>query len=434
MKRAVSVISMILAVLFLLSACAKTSPSTDGGKEPLSLDTSASKSNTGSTGDEKSNEPDNSGVDSGSGSENSGVNDAGDDDHVEIVISPAMADAFDIDDEDVNGDHPFTSLTKNSDGSFTIVMTKGQQEDVLEMLSSTISEAFDELIKSEYCSFTDIQANDDYTSFTVKTDSEELGLMDSFMIMEFYTFGGMYNTFSGRTVDNIHVDFINDSTGDAVESADSGDLEAYFESIAAIGDYEYDDYEDSSETEIDPDSVTVVAEYTLPDSFGWYTRHYYVVRNDGNVAVDVSTNTVAYDADGNVVSSADGTLSALAPGCVALFYEAFETDAEVSSYDPVFSVRETYYIPVMQDLSIERTDIKGGAVVKVTNNGEIDAEFVELTALFFMDGKLVDTDYTYCTNDDNIIPPGQTISAQLDSYEEFDTMEIYMSGGQNYGW
>ena len=52
----------------------------------------------------------------------------------------------------------------------------------------------------------------------------ELGLSESMSTLIFYMCGGMYASFSGEAVDNIHVDFVNEETGEVIQSADSKNL------------------------------------------------------------------------------------------------------------------------------------------------------------------------------------------------------------------
>lgn len=63
-----------------------------------------------------------------------------------------------------------------------------------------------------------------------------------------------------------------------------------------------------------------------------------------------------------------------------------------------------------------------------TNNGEDAAVFVKGYALFFKDGKLVDYEDTYFTDDNSEIKPKDTISKQMTVYDEFDTIEFYLDG------
>ena len=176
-------------------------------------------------------------------------------------------------------------------------------------------------------------------------------------------------------------------------------------------------------------SVEVLAEYTLPDSIGWYTRHFIIVKNNSSQSVDISTSSLAYSADGTMVSAANASFDALGTGCTSIMYEAFETDVEIDHYETTMNVVQSdYYESVIQDLSYTENDIEGGAIFQVTNNGEEPAEFVEGYVLFFLGDELVGFDSTYFTDDDSEIKPGETISNQINSYDDFDRLEFYLTG------
>lgn len=116
----------------------------------------------------------------------------------------------------------YKSITLNKDGSATYVMTKSQHKKLLQEMTDNINGQLEEMIGSEdYPNFTDIKANDDFTSFEITTKSKELDLTESMSSMVFYMLGGMYNIFSGTKVDNIHLDYINAKTGKVIESSDS---------------------------------------------------------------------------------------------------------------------------------------------------------------------------------------------------------------------
>ena len=119
----------------------------------------------------------------------------------------------------------FKSATLGDDGSVTIVMSKTQHKKTMEGLSKTIDEALQEMIGSEdYPNISAVEHNDNYTSFTVTTKSEELSFNESFSTLAFYIYGGMYNSFNGTPVDNIHVDFINEASGEVIDSFDSENM------------------------------------------------------------------------------------------------------------------------------------------------------------------------------------------------------------------
>ena len=240
--------------------------------------------------------------------------------------------------------------------------------------------------------------------------------------------GGIYDLFNGGDLSNIHVDFVNFS-GDVVESADSGELGPFFESIAQMN----GGGSGSEDTEEDADvkDIKVLKEYTLSNG-SRYTRHYYVIRNSGKTTLDLFTSTIAYDAKGNMAGVGKASYDALPPGQTAILCESIETDEKIASYEPSFRVEKSSYEPVLQDISIKRSDVSRGVILQITNDGEIDADFVQATALFFKDGELVDSVYRYFINDDSTLLPGETVTEQLKSYETYDSVEVYLSGGKHY--
>lgn len=176
-------------------------------------------------------------------------------------------------------------------------------------------------------------------------------------------------------------------------------------------------------------AIEVIAEYTVTDSIGWYTRRYMIVKNNSNSTVDISTSSLAYGGDGTMVSEAKGSLYALGSGCTSIMYEAFETNAQIATYETTTNVSISKHMEsVIQDLSFVQNNIEGGAVFQVTNNGQGAAEFVEGYALFFLGDNLVDCQSTYFTDDDSEIKPGATISEQITAYEDYDRIEFYLTG------
>ena len=67
----------------------------------------------------------------------------------------------------------------------------------------------------KYCPFPEEKA---------QLDFPELNLAESFSVLAFYMYGGMYNIFNGTEVENIAVDFINEATGQIINSANSSDI------------------------------------------------------------------------------------------------------------------------------------------------------------------------------------------------------------------
>lgn len=122
-------------------------------------------------------------------------------------------------------EYGFRSITLNSDGSATYIMTKKQHQELLEEYREQINNSLSEMVGSEnYPNFVKIESNDNFTEFIVTTKSAELDMNESFSIMAFYMYGGMYNVFSGESIENISVTFVDESTGEVISVSDSKDM------------------------------------------------------------------------------------------------------------------------------------------------------------------------------------------------------------------
>ena len=112
-----------------------------------------------------------------------------------------------------------------SDGSATFIMSKEQHEIYMRETANSITNSLNELIGSEeYPNFTNIKANSNFTKFTITTTSQELDINESFSILVFAMYGGMYNVYNGTPIDNVYVEFVNADSGDVIYSINSSDM------------------------------------------------------------------------------------------------------------------------------------------------------------------------------------------------------------------
>ena len=154
----------------------------------------------------------------------------------------------------------FKSVTLGDDGSVSLVMSKSQHKKMMDGLNKTIDEALQEMVGSEdYPNITAVEHNDNFTDIKVTTKSEELSLNESFSTLSLYLFGGMYNAFNGTPVDNIHIDFVNNASGEVIDSFDSKNLEDDSTSTDANEPTDDTDYSAQLEKE----------EYIYDDGYVW---------------------------------------------------------------------------------------------------------------------------------------------------------------------
>ena len=123
---------------------------------------------------------------------------------------------------DADAGDNYLSAKLNQDGSVTYKMTKAQHRTMLDGITEGMEEFFQEMINDESRGFTEIKHNDTYSVFDVTMDTDTVGLGDSFTVLVFYMYGGMYGIFSGNKVDNVIVNFY-DPAGNLIESGNSAE-------------------------------------------------------------------------------------------------------------------------------------------------------------------------------------------------------------------
>ncbi len=119
----------------------------------------------------------------------------------------------------------FTSITLNSDGSATYVMTKSKHKEIIAETAENINQSLREIVGSEdYPNITNVTANADYTRFTITTKNSTPDLSESLAAISMYMYGGMYAAFSGNKDVVIYVDYVNASSGSIIRSVNSSSM------------------------------------------------------------------------------------------------------------------------------------------------------------------------------------------------------------------
>lgn len=175
-------------------------------------------------------------------------------------------------------------------------------------------------------------------------------------------------------------------------------------------------------------NLEVTGEYYYINSIG-AAQYFLIVKNNSPDTISVEINATAKDADGNLIGAKSESEEAIPSGyevCIGCYFSDAK-NAESFEYT-LDAKKDKYYEAVIQDLTYEESRTDKKVIISCTNNGNDAAEFVEATALFFLNGELVYSDSTYITDDDSEIKPGKTIIKEMTSYEEYDDVKIYFSG------
>lgn len=147
--------------------------------------------------------------------------------NVEIIVPSDFLDEGTTQEEldQIAKENGYKSITLNEDGSATYIMTKAQHKEMMSGIAQGIEESLAEMVGSdEYPSIVEIKTNDDYSQYIVVLNTDEVGFAESFTVLGFYMFTGMYHVFNGTEVDNINVQFVNEATGEVIQESNSRDL------------------------------------------------------------------------------------------------------------------------------------------------------------------------------------------------------------------
>ncbi len=158
--------------------------------------------------------------------------------------------------------------------------------------------------------------------------------------------------------------------------------------------------------------------------------HCVVVKNNSREVLRITDSAYAYDSAGSIIGASYGEVIAVGPGCTSVLTVYFDVGGlSISSIsDDINAKVEENYESVLQDLSYEMNVSGNKAIVSVSNLGSAPAEFVEAYALFFQNNSLVYMNSSYFTDDDSELKPGDMMREELTSYEDFDHVEVYLSG------
>lgn len=148
---------------------------------------------------------------------------------IELTV-PADFIGEDVTQEDLDAEvgkaDGFISAKLNADGSATYIMTEERHNALMTELGQNIdTELANMADSSDYPNVVSVSASDDYKAFTVTLSTDTVGLQESFLVMAFYMYGGMYNAFNATPADNVSVQFVNQS-GTVLQEANSRDMQA----------------------------------------------------------------------------------------------------------------------------------------------------------------------------------------------------------------
>lgn len=154
------------------------------------------------------------------------------------------------------------------------------------------------------------------------------------------------------------------------------------------------------------------------------TEYVLAIKNNSELTAELHINATAYDAEGNMIGSDNGSIDVIGAGeqsCMHLYFMDVTGIDHIEYEKSLQYTTNTLYDPVLNNLSVQENCNGDVLTLAVTNNGDKAAMFVEAYAIF-MDaaGNPLQISNTYIVDSNHEIAPGAMVSAQLSYYSSYD--------------
>ncbi len=159
-----------------------------------------------------------------------------------------------------------------------------------------------------------------------------------------------------------------------------------------------------------------------------YSTYYLalVIKNNTDINCDLTADVLFKDASGNLVGADKNSTDAFEAHQETCLI--FSNDIEFSDFSYELNVSKVkYYDCITSSLTTQITQLPEKAIISITNNGSKPAKYVEYNILFFKNGKVINRDWGYVTDDDDEIKIGCTETDESTCYEKYDDIKIFLS-------
>ncbi|SDB33043.1 MULTISPECIES: hypothetical protein [unclassified Butyrivibrio] len=177
-----------------------------------------------------------------------------------------------------------------------------------------------------------------------------------------------------------------------------------------------------------PDADIQVME-TYEHSSEWGYKYLIAVcQNNTDEDLEVSWDTVSYDANNNILETGSSYSSYVVGRQWFVLYALFLDSDDAETYDYKINIDSAQYIvPAQKDVTLEaEMSSNGKLIIQATNNSDKDISTIQAATLFFdEDHNIVGFEDSYVVNSNYNVKAGETVVNDLTPPDGADTYEIY---------
>lgn len=167
-----------------------------------------------------------------------------------------------------------------------------------------------------------------------------------------------------------------------------------------------------------------IKEFKLEDTEYENTRYLLSVKNKSKDVGEVYVNATAYDANNQVIGSADSTIDVLGAEEESFLFLYFDGVTGIDHIDYKNNLQfnaKTYYQPVLSKLDVQGNTNGNVLALVAKNNNDFAVEYVEAYAVFMdANNNPLQMSSTYIGDSNDQIEAGATQSAQIEYYSDYD--------------
>lgn len=111
----------------------------------------------------------------------------------------------------------WTSATVEEDGSVTYIMSEEKRQEQIKTIKEDAKKYVADLVPSAiYPNFTSIDANEEFTKFTIHCSKDTCTIKEFQIMLKLYAQSGLWNSFNGTAGRKCQVVFLEDATGNVI--------------------------------------------------------------------------------------------------------------------------------------------------------------------------------------------------------------------------
>ena len=184
---------------------------------------------------------------------------------------------------------------------------------------------------------------------------------------------------------------------------------------------------------VDEQIAVELAEYT------WDGDRYagaLITNNSDEQIGELEVQILFYDADGNIIGTAEDGHDAILPGStVVSYFSSLDVPQSFDHMDYKLSVdveANSGYKNHAANVKIDTNIGEDCVILQITNNADVTIEELEYSVVFYKDGKVVDMGFGVDVYD---ISAGETVIEERSSWGvDFDAYVVYINQAHTFGW